>query len=230
MIDTTRHTKIFDSSIFSQPVHIIGCGGMGSRIAEGLVRMGVGMKASPIILYDGDAFESHNLANQLARGKDIGLAKVEAVKAQLLEINPKAHIKAMPMHVKGQWAMQGVVFICVDSMRTRRELMEDLILRVEEINCVIETRMDAEAGISHCFDPQHPKHIAAWKLHWFSDNEQDSIQGCSGSVSIISAIYGTTMLALKQFEQYAGAGSAWPVQHRLYQNFKEIQYKAESWS
>lgn len=229
MHDTVRHQAIFDAASFRKPVHIIGCGGMGGRVAEGLVRMGAGQAISPITLYDHDSFESHNVANQLARMCDVGHSKVERVRQQLLYINPEATIKSLELKVRGNLRMSGVVFICVDSMNVRRDLMESLILKQAGISCVIETRMDAETGISHCFDPRRMSHVACWKQHWFSDEEADSTRGCSGPVSIISAIYATTALALQQLQQYARVGSAINVQNRLYQEFFNTRFTAEVW-
>ena len=48
--------------------HIIGCGSVGSTIAENLVRLGV----TNITLYDFDTVAEHNIANQMFFSSDIG--------------------------------------------------------------------------------------------------------------------------------------------------------------
>lgn len=66
-------------------VHIIGCGAVGSSIAFILAHCGV----TNFVLYDDDTVESHNIANQMFREKDIGRPKVEALRDILVEINPE---------------------------------------------------------------------------------------------------------------------------------------------
>ena len=65
-------------------VHIIGCGAVGSTIAENLCRFGV----TQMTLWDFDTVEAHNVANQMFRGVDIGKLKVDALAEMLTEINP----------------------------------------------------------------------------------------------------------------------------------------------
>jgi len=95
--------------------------------------------------------------------------------------------------------------------------------------CVVETRMDAEVGISHCFNPHNQRQSDCWWLHWYSDKEADHIGGCAEPQSIISAIYGTTMLALKQFEQFARTQSTYDMPNRVYVDFANFSSASEQW-
>jgi hypothetical protein len=230
MINTLRHKGIFNHTLFQYPVHIIGCGGMGSRIAEGLVRMGVGIKKqSPIHLYDGDVFEEHNLANQWAVVRGLKLPKVEAVKDEMQEINEAVAVFTNPYMIEGAVTLTGVVFLCLDSMEARRVVVDEVLAKNPFVPCVIETRMDAGVGVSHCFDPSNDRQLACWRMYWHSDYEADNLQGCSGDQSIISAVYGTTALALKQFEQFARIGSTHNMPNRVYQDFDEVHTSSEVW-
>jgi molybdopterin/thiamine biosynthesis adenylyltransferase len=69
-------------------VLIAGCG-MGSTIAESLVRIGV----ETIILADVDTVAEHNLNRQSYIYADIGTKKTEALKRHLIDINPHLLIK-----------------------------------------------------------------------------------------------------------------------------------------
>ena len=230
MIDATRHASIFDPEQFCLPVHIIGCGGMGSRVAEGLIRMGVGVEGrSPLYLYDHDIFEEHNVANQFVELGQMRLSKVSAIRQTLLYINPDAQIIDRVVEFKASELLKGVVFLCVDSMEARRTIMENALEDREDILCVIETRMDAQVGISHCFDPMNARHCDCWWMYWHSDDEADNIAGCGGPQSIISAIYGTTMLALKQFEAFARDGMVETTINRVYQDFDAGIINTEHW-
>jgi tRNA A37 threonylcarbamoyladenosine dehydratase len=70
-------------------VAIFGIGGVGSYVAEGLIRAGV----FKFVLIDDDKICLTNINRQLhATRKTVGQYKVEAMKNRMLEINPKAEI------------------------------------------------------------------------------------------------------------------------------------------
>ncbi len=70
-------------------VVIIGIGGVGSFTAEALARAGVGT----LILVDADIICPSNLNRQIhAAHSTIGLAKVDAMKDRILDINPDAMV------------------------------------------------------------------------------------------------------------------------------------------
>lgn len=100
--------------------HIIGCGSVGSTVAELLVRLGL----SKITLYDFDTVSSHNLANQLFVNEDIGKPKTEALKKLLVSINP---LIETDLEIKRDgWTpkdkLSGYVFLCVDNIDLRRNI------------------------------------------------------------------------------------------------------------
>lgn len=70
-------------------VAVIGLGGVGACAAEMLARAGVGH----LLLIDSDCVSETNLNRQLiALHSTIGLGKAEAVRARLLDINPKLEV------------------------------------------------------------------------------------------------------------------------------------------
>lgn len=100
--------------------HIIGCGSVGSTIAELLARLGV----TKISLYDFDTVSAHNLANQMFNNFDIGRPKVDAVKDLICNINPDAS-NDIEIHSEGYTdatRLSGYVFLCVDNIDLRREI------------------------------------------------------------------------------------------------------------
>lgn len=100
-------------------IHIIGCGAVGSTVAENLVRMGL----TRITLYDFDKVESKNIANQMFRECDIGKEKVDAVADQLKLINPDIE-KDLKIERAGysDQRLDGYVILCVDNIDLRREI------------------------------------------------------------------------------------------------------------
>lgn len=230
MFDMSRHKEVFNPYTFQQPVHVVGCGGMGSRIAEGLVRMGVGIEnQSPIVLYDGDIFEPHNLSNQWVIISRLYKRKVHATREMMHEINPQAHILTCANWIEDDIRAPGVVFICVDSMYSRRQIVDTIENNTDPAQCIIEVRMDAGVGVVHCFDPCEPQHLACWRMYWHSDDEAENMQGCGGPQSIISAVYATTAMALKRFEQFARTGTVLGSPNRIYQDFDACEVRSEIW-
>ena len=100
--------------------HIIGCGSVGSTVAELLIRLGL----TKISLYDFDVVSAHNLANQMFVNADIKRLKTEAVKDMLLAINPEAKndIKICNEGWTEKSRLDGYVFLCVDNIDLRRTI------------------------------------------------------------------------------------------------------------
>ncbi len=100
--------------------HIIGCGSVGSTVAELLIRLGI----TKITLYDFDTVSSHNLANQMFLQADVNRPKVEALKDMLLAINPEAEedLQTVPEGWTNKTRLSGYVFLCVDNIDLRRDI------------------------------------------------------------------------------------------------------------
>ena len=129
-------------------LHIIGCGSVGSTVAELLVRLGL----TRLVLYDFDTVEPHNITNQLFRAADIGKPKVDALKDMLIEINPAVaqDIKTSTQGYKSQ-PLAGFVFLCVDNIDTRREIAERSKGN-EFIKAMFDFRMRLEDGQHYAAD------------------------------------------------------------------------------
>lgn len=75
-------------------VAILGCGGVGSYVAEGLVRSGIGH----IVLVDPDTIAPSNLNRQLMTDTtNIGELKVNILKDRFSKINPHLKIDLLPI-------------------------------------------------------------------------------------------------------------------------------------
>ena len=120
-MDLSKSYEYLQPEKLTDRVHIIGCGSVGSTVAENLARSGV----TKFTLWDFDTVEPHNLANQMFRQKDIGKAKVDALLDILCEINEevKDDTKLQSEGWKGQ-QLSGFVFLCVDNIDLRREIVE----------------------------------------------------------------------------------------------------------
>jgi len=118
-MDLSKSYEFFKPEECGDRIHIIGCGAIGSHVAEQLVRYGL----TKITLYDFDTVEPHNIANQLFTGEDIGKTKVRALADYLYKINPEvaSGIKLAEDGYTGQ-RLSGYVFLCVDNIDLRREI------------------------------------------------------------------------------------------------------------
>lgn len=120
-MDLSKSYDYFQPEKDQSRIHIIGCGSVGSTVAENLARCGV----TNMTLWDFDVVEPHNLANQMFRQKDVGKTKVEALLDILSEINPDI-VNDVEMKPKG-WQgkiLSGYIFLCVDNIELRRQIVE----------------------------------------------------------------------------------------------------------
>lgn len=85
-----RHGKTNQERFSGATVAICGLGGLGSNIAICLARAGIGK----LILIDFDEVDVTNLHRQQYKFSQVGKPKAEALKANLLEINPFIEIEA----------------------------------------------------------------------------------------------------------------------------------------
>lgn len=148
-MDLTKHFEFFNPDTCKEKLHIIGCGAIGSTIAENLVRLGL----TNIVLYDFDFVEDKNIANQLYRKIDLGKPKVEALKEILVDINPeiKNTIELVSEGYTGQ-LLDGYVFMAVDSIDIRREIVDK-----NKLNLRIKAVFDYRMGLT---DAEH--YAAKW--------------------------------------------------------------------
>lgn len=112
------------SEIFTERNYlVVGCGGLGCYIVEGLLRLGV----KKITVCDPDVFDESNLNRQLySSPSNIGKLKVLAAKERAEELGYKGRFAAYPA-VFDASMLNGadVVIDALDNIKTRLEL-EDL--------------------------------------------------------------------------------------------------------
>lgn len=121
MMDLSKSYDFFQPDKDDARIHIVGCGSVGSTIAENLARCGV----TKMTLWDFDKVEAHNIVNQMFRQQDVGKLKVDALKDILMDINPemKDTVETKPEGWQGK-LMSGYVFLCVDNIELRKEIVK----------------------------------------------------------------------------------------------------------
>jgi len=188
MIDLSKSYDFFKPEECKGRIHIIGCGAIGSHVAEQLARYGL----TKITLYDFDIVEAHNIANQLYTQEDIGKTKVRALADYLVKINPgiAADIKLVEDGYTGQ-RLSGYVFLCVDNIDLRREIATSC-----QGNTFVKGMFDFRMRLT---DAQHyaaswddPKMIAAFigSMQFSHDEAKDEtpVSACNMTLSVCSTV------------------------------------------
>jgi molybdopterin/thiamine biosynthesis adenylyltransferase len=109
-------TKLLEST-----VAVVGCGGLGGWIIEGLARMGVGH----LVLIDGDTFGENNLNRQaFCTETNLGQLKTEAAQERLARVNAATEVTVHPVMadeagLRGMLAGADVVVDALDTLPTR---------------------------------------------------------------------------------------------------------------
>lgn len=148
-MNLAKSYEFFQPEMCKNRIHIIGCGAIGSTVAENLVRFGL----TKITLYDFDVVEGHNIANQMFTQEDIGKPKVQALAEYLARINPEVggELRLVDKGYTGQ-KLSGYVFLCVDNIDLRRE-----IATACKDNTFVKAMFDFRMRLT---DAQH--YAAAW--------------------------------------------------------------------
>ncbi len=102
---------------------VVGLGSVGSYLAEGLVRAGVGSLA----IIDDDSIEAANLGRTVYVSSDLGRPKAEALRDRLLSINPdvavESHVAALEdvsgSELRRLVSTSGVVVAATDDPRAQ---------------------------------------------------------------------------------------------------------------
>ena len=193
MIDTTKFYEYFQPEQVKDRIHIIGCGSVGSTVAELLIRHGL----TKLTLYDFDKVELKNLANQMFDLEDVGELKTAAVKRKLCAIDKGCEKDVV---LKGRYEDQyvtGIVFLCVDSIELRQKIYEELA-QMDKVKAVIDIRTGLTNASCYAFDTKDSKsQMFVAKHSNFTDEEANDatpmsacgeVLGVAGTVRLISAL------------------------------------------
>ena len=121
-MNLSKSYDFFQPEKDSARIHIIGCGSVGSTVAENLARCGV----KNMTLYDFDKVEAHNIVNQMFFERQVGMQKTDALKELLVEINSDLAdtIQIVNEGWDGKKILSGYIFLCVDNIEIRRDFVE----------------------------------------------------------------------------------------------------------
>lgn len=205
-MDLSKSYDFFKPEMCRERIHIIGCGAIGSTVAENLARFGL----TKITLYDFDRVEAHNIANQMFTQDDIGKLKVDAVAEYLLKINPEMK-NDLVLVSKGytNQRLSGYVFLCVDNIDLRRQIAQSCVG-----NPFIKGMFDFRMRLT---DAQH--YAAAWndqkmvdaflKSMAFSHEEakkETPVSACNITLSVAPTVRMIVAAGVSNFINFAKGG------------------------
>lgn len=165
LVDYWRQLDIFDPSKCNIPVTIIGAGSLGSWITLFLAKSGI----TNITVYDKDIVDSHNPPNQVYGLADNSKVKVEALKERIFK-DCGIEINAVNEFVSKETKLNpGILYMCTDTMSSRKEIWENIIKHNIGIQLFVETRLGAEIGKIYTINPLDPEHINKYEQTLYSD-------------------------------------------------------------
>ena len=166
--DYWRQLDVFDPSKFNTPVVIIGAGATGGWTAIFLAKSGV----ENITVYDKDVIDSHNPPNQPYGINDDGKLKVSALKERI-KMDTGIEINTFNEFVTKDTKLKGIVYVCTDTMSSRKEIWENCLKYNIEVPLLVETRLGAEIGKIYTINPLDPNHIEKYEQTLYSDEEAE---------------------------------------------------------
>lgn len=185
-MNLNKHFEFFNPAEILDEIHVIGCGAIGSTVAEMLTRLGF----AQIHLYDFDTVSDHNITNQMFRMCDIGKQKVDALDEILHEINPDITV------VKhDRWdeytRLTGIVFVAVDSIEIRKAIVQTYKYN-KEIRFMTDCRMRLTDAQCYAADWSNEKEIAAlWNSMDFTSDEAKEatpVSACGTTLSVTPTV------------------------------------------
>lgn len=196
LVSFRRQLDIFDPRSFFQPCHVIGVGAVGSWVAQQLVRLGV----PQLHVYDADHVQPHNVPTGAFFPETIGLLKTDALQQQLACFGDTTII-AHPEAVTESGRFAGVVFICVDSMDSRRLIWQHCLRLQTAVRLMIEIRIGPQTGHVYTVDPVNLVHINQWEAASAYPSGFNETLPCTnrGSAPLMATITG---LAVNQLVQW----------------------------
>ena len=202
-MDLAKSYEFFQPEMCEERIHIIGCGAIGSTVAENLVRFGL----TRITLYDFDYVEPHNIANQMFRQIDIGKLKIEALAEMLCDINPdvKNDLKLVSKGYVGQ-KLSGYVFLCVDNIDLRREIAQTCQGN-QYVKAMFDFRMRLTDAQHYAADWKNQKMVEDFlKSMAFSHEEakaETPVSACNITLSVVPTVRSIVAHGVSNFINFA---------------------------
>ena len=198
-MDLNKSYEFFKPESANGRIHIIGCGSVGSTIAENLARCGV----TKMTLWDFDKVEAHNIVNQMFTEEDVGKPKVEALKNIIININPEAKddVKIKPEGWNGK-TLSGYIFLCVDNIELRKEIVEKHIDNMN-VKAVFDVRTSLESAQHYAADSTNIKQkenlLNSMQFSHEEAADETPVSACGITLGVATTVRIISALAVNNF-------------------------------
>jgi hypothetical protein len=214
-VEFLRQLDLVSPDVLETPVHIVGCGGIGSFAALAVAKLG----CSRLHLHDDDRVEEHNVPNQLFRLADVGRSKVEAL-SEILEaftgMRPCPHFHRVEMD-----RLQGIVITGVDSMATRKNLWWKAVRHRAGIPLYLDGRLGAEVCRLYGIRPADPDDVRCYEQTLYDD-----IQAAPLSCTAAAIIYTGFAMASLIADQVKKFATGEPIAREILCDLKTLTLAA----
>lgn len=217
-----RHEGRVGPADFTDPIHIIGCGAVGSNGALLLCNMGW----QHFVFYDNDIVEDYNVSNQAFYARHIGMKKTEALKEVLLDVNPAVTVEIRDRFFSSELdgGIEGAVFIATDTMAARKDIF-NVINMNPLITAVAEIRLGFDHGECAVLDPLDIVQLESWYNGLC--NDEDVEEGPCNLRICTTLVWNKVSEAVQQITEFYAArrhGETWVHNPRLVTSFKNGIY------
>ncbi len=185
-MDLSKSYEFFKPDLDDSTCHIIGCGSVGSTIAENLARCGV----QNIKLYDFDEVESHNIVNQMFTAEMVGQKKVDALEKILKDINPEINVTKKDTGWNGE-KLSGYVFLAVDNIDIRLEIVQKFY-HSPFIKAVFDVRTMLTGAQTYCakWDDTKMKEDLLNSMNFTHEEakEESPVSACGITLGVVTTV------------------------------------------
>lgn len=212
--DYSKQMELIKPHEFTEPIHIIGVGALGSWIAFILLKMGF----NNINIYDYDVIEEHNIPNQLYKESQIGELKVRALDDLYKEFFNDGQYSRLIIHNQklgeDYMPLSGVFFCAVDSMKSRKEIYENFVKYNTKAKLWIEGRLSLHGAYVYTVQYGLIKQDTAYQKTLYDDTDTE-VSACGVSQTALpSAINAASVMVMQMIDWYNTGG----------ENLNQIEY------
>lgn len=178
-----RQYGIFDPGKFTDPITLVGCGGIGSSLAMTLAKLGI----KNLVLIDDDIVEPHNIPNQAYYPDDIGKPKVEALAKHVSTLGAEPTIYQSCLEDKAQ-EIQGLVCSGLDSMPPRENLWE--IVKEQNESAYFDGRLGGQKIVLYGVDLKNDDYKLAYEDTLHPEDEAEELPCTERAIIDVAYVIG----------------------------------------
>lgn len=189
-INFHRQLDIFEPEAYTSiPIHVVGCGGIGSFVAYDLAMLGL---AENLILWDNDIVEDHNIPNQNFLLEHIGMSKALALADFINKkcgTSPKVKER---FFTEDSHILSGIVVLCTDNIDSRKLVYNDVKDR-EDVIALIDGRLGGESFVIYTLLRNSEDDKKSYEETLFDASETEELPCTAKAIIYVGAYIGALM-------------------------------------